>query len=222
MELNIISPVQVSWRERLLLASGIASGMQHLHHLRVGPHKRAIVHGDLKASNVLLTAGGPFDEARFIPRISDFGLSRLSRGTLSRSNSGGQGTVGAGATQGRRSPAGTLAWMAPELLPPASRRNTPESDVYSYGIVLWEIACRAAPFAGRDQRVLPAQVRDGVRPELPFGLEEEVGTDPAGRALLRAMRQCWAGEPGGRPDFVGLSNELSVALRAAGRVEALS
>lgn len=234
--------VALPWRERLLLASGIAAGMQHLHHLRVGPHKRAIVHGDLKASNVLLTVGGPFDEARFTPRISDFGLSRLSQGSLSRSNSGGGARS---STAGRRNAgaprlappvwirsdvvlvvlrllcclshllraAGTLAWIAPELLPPSIRRNTPESDVYSFAILLWEMATRAAPFAGRDTRLLAAQVRDGARPELPFGLAEELESEPHGRTLLNTMRRCWVPEPDARPDFVRLSNEITAALR---------
>ena len=74
----------------------------------MGPNGRPVVHGDLKAANVLLAAGGMLDPCPYTPKIADFGLSRVRGATssASRSFSGGGGGTSSG----------TLAWMAPELL----------------------------------------------------------------------------------------------------------
>ena len=73
----------------------------------MGPNGRPVVHGDLKAANVLLAPGGVMDPCRYIPKIADFGPSRIS-GAITMTSSAGTGAS-------LRS-AGTLAWMAPELL----------------------------------------------------------------------------------------------------------
>ena len=72
----------------------------------MGPNARPVVHGDLKAANVLLVRSGLMDRCPWTPKIADFGLSRI-RGAITMSSSAG---AGGGAA------AGTLAWMAPEML----------------------------------------------------------------------------------------------------------
>lgn len=93
--------------ERISLARGIAAGMAHLHGASVGPNARPVIHADLKSANVLLSPTTPgFGTAQYVPKISDFGLSRLRGSVTATANS-------AGAPGGA---SGTLAWMAPELL----------------------------------------------------------------------------------------------------------
>ena len=84
-------------------------------------HDRSLVHFDIKPANVFLKGS--------VARLGDYGLSKLvtqSRGSLS---------------MGR----GTPYYMAPELL---QRRGDHRSDVYSLGVVLYEILCGALPFRG--------------------------------------------------------------------------
>ncbi|MCA8975061.1 MAG: serine/threonine protein kinase [Planctomycetes bacterium] len=84
-------------------------------------HERSLVHFDLKPGNVFLK--GP------VARVGDYGLSKLvtrSRGSL---------------TMGR----GTPYYMAPEML---RRRGDHRSDIYSLGVMLYEILCGVPPFTG--------------------------------------------------------------------------
>ena len=124
------------------LAAETATGIAYLHMTDV-----AIVHGDLKAANVLLTA------ERCV-RICDFGMSEakdrsksLTSAALSTNSSGGL----------------TVAWTAPEVL--KGEPKTYASDVFALGVTLWEIFMRATPFKGMPEMVrlsVPKRARSGV------------------------------------------------------------
>lgn len=93
----------------------IAHGLRFLH--AATPQ---VIHGDLKAQNVLV-------DIKFRAKVADFGLSQKRK---------------VGAT-------GTPLWMAPELLRGESE-NTSSSDVYSFGIILYEVYSRKEPYHGED------------------------------------------------------------------------
>ncbi len=89
-------------------------------------HEKNIIHGDLKPANMLLTT-----ENRLV--LADFGLSSLGE---------------------KRSKRGTASYMAPELLQETSEvfvGNTKASDIYSLGVVLWELEANSRPWAGIDK-----------------------------------------------------------------------
>ncbi|MBA2657162.1 MAG: protein kinase [Tatlockia sp.] len=110
---------EILWDRRWTIAVDIGKGLTYL-------HEKGIVHRDLKSPNILL-------DVNYRAKIGDFGLSKIKResSSITKSNKA----------------VGTARWMAPELLSfenPSS--PTKASDVYSYGMVLWEISARELPF----------------------------------------------------------------------------
>lgn len=148
-------------------------------------HARGVVHRDIKPSNIFLSARGPV--------LTDFGLAILRDADDRLTDSGYI--------------AGTIAYAAPELL--LSRSVTPEVDVYSLGVVLFECAAGRLPFEGNSpvaQAVArltasPFRLRD-VRPNGPPELED-------------LLARCLAREPEERPDAAAVAEAL-ITLRAAG------
>jgi len=120
----------------LQILLGVVHGMSFLH-----ASNPAIVHGDLKSSNVLVND-------KFQARISDFGLSQKRRLA--------------------KCAVGTPFWTAPECLKGAVVE--PSSDVYSFAITIWEVMSRREPYEGEDEREVLQGVREGwKRPVVPEG-----------------------------------------------------
>jgi len=147
------------------LIKGIAAGMLHL-------HKEGIVHRDLACRNVLLGSG-------FQVKISDFGLSRVSdTGDTKKSNQ-------------TKSDTGPLKWMAPESI--RYKEYSQASDIWSFGVVIWEIVSRSDPYPDLDPVQTALEVTTGGR-----RLEPPAHTPPI---LKQLMQNCFQTEPTKRPDF---------------------
>jgi serine/threonine-protein kinase len=131
-------------------------------------HQRRVLHRDLKPSNILLDEDGE-------PHVADFGLAvRLSE---------------AGGVATDHPTAGSLPWLAPEIvelsrLPPFERRQRSEAvlttavDVWSLGVVLYELLTGERPFGGTTYRELASAILSGelrrprlIRPDIPRDLE---------------------------------------------------
>ncbi|KAL4448911.1 hypothetical protein ABPG77_007628 [Micractinium sp. CCAP 211/92] len=122
---------------------------------------------------------------RWRVKIADFGLSRL------KSNASGmQGTGG-----------GTPEWMAPEVI--RSEPYDERADVYSYGVVLWECLTGQQPWQGLHPMQVVAAVGFQGRQLPTKGLEG----DPV---LVSLCRRCMASDPGQRPTFPEILQELEV------------
>ncbi|KAL6746968.1 kinase-like domain-containing protein [Haematococcus lacustris] len=174
---------RVRYRALLRTAKEIAQGLEHLHHLRV-------VHGDLKPGNVLLR-GSRVDVRGFNAQVIDFGLSHLV------SNSNPQKVSKAG---------GTLVYAAPEVF---SGKVGKAADVYSLGIILWEMVTGSQPYKDlvEGQIVLGVQ-KNGLRPAWPQGQLPE---------LQHLYLKCVEQDPDARPkakEVVQLLTQIEMDLRS--------
>ena len=92
---------------------------------------------------------------------------------------------------------GTACWMAPEVLKHA--RCSKHSDVYSFGIILWELATRKEVYEGLESTQIIAMVaNDRLRPDIP-----------AGCPWNYVMIKCWRETPSERPTFEEIVKELN-------------
>ncbi|PRW57024.1 Serine threonine- kinase CTR1 [Chlorella sorokiniana] len=137
-------------------------------------------------------------------KVSDFNLSKLLEGAQPESS-----LTSGGATN--------PIWLAPEVL--EGEKATAASDVYSFGMVLYELLTWRLPwsFADMSPFKVGATIRRGGRPEVP-PKEQLPGPDTAGWAGLDAyvqlMRNCWAQQPGERPTFDEVVSRLQALLDA--------
>ncbi|CAO2826025.1 unnamed protein product [Amaranthus hypochondriacus] len=160
-------------RKRLIIAMDAAFGMEYL-------HSKNIVHFDLKCDNLLVNLKDP---SRPICKVGDFGLSKIKRNTL----------VSGGVR-------GTLPWMAPELLNGSSSKVSEKVDVFSFGIVLWEIFTGEEPYANMHYgAIIGGIVNNTLRPPIPNYCDSEWRT---------LMEQCWAPNPAARPSFTEIAGRL--------------
>ncbi|CAK7343378.1 unnamed protein product [Dovyalis caffra] len=162
-------------RRRLSMAYDVAKGMNYLH-----KRNPPIVHRDLKSPNLLV-------DKKYTVKVCDFGLSRLKANTFLSS----------------KSAAGTPEWMAPEVL--RDEPSNEKSDIYSFGIILWELATLRQPWSNLNPAQVVAAVGfKGKRLEIPRDLNPQVA------ALIEA---CWANEPWKRPSFASIMESLRSLIK---------
>ncbi|KAJ7741397.1 kinase-like domain-containing protein, partial [Mycena maculata] len=156
----------------------IANGLQYI-------HSSGIVHGDLRGANVLID-----DEPKAC--IADFGLTQLSDFSLKHG--------------GER--AGSLHWMAPELIDPDSFGVQPlpsfASDVYAFGCVCVELYTGQPPFTNISDVKVISMIMAGRHPEWPFS------TNPImTNALWQLVIECRGRDYAARPAIEDIVQRLS-------------
>lgn len=161
----------------------IARGMQYLHEEAGVP----IIHRDLKSSNILILEKIENDDiGRKTLKITDFGLAREWHKTT------------------KMSAAGTYSWMAPEVI--KSSLFSKGSDVWSYGVLLWELLTGEVPYRGIDGLAVAYGVAVN-KLTLPIP-----STCPEPFAKL--MEECWDQDPHVRPSFSCILEQLSAIEEA--------
>lgn len=148
-------------------------------------HRAGIVHRDVKPANILVE-----DRDELAVRLLDFGLAQFD---------------GADTLTAVGDVPGTLAYIAPERL--AGGDATPESDVWSVGVLLWEILTDRHPFWGVPIQEVARSIEAGAPP---------LATERRGlpRRLVAAVDAALALDPAARPTASDLAAELRNALRA--------
>ncbi|XP_036606684.1 fibroblast growth factor receptor 4 [Trichosurus vulpecula] len=167
---------QLSFQDLVSCAYQVARGMEYL-------ESRKCIHRDLAARNVLVTEDN-------VMKIADFGLARgVHDIDYYKKTSNGRLPV---------------KWMAPEAL--FDRVYTHQSDVWSFGILLWEIfTLGGSPYPGIPVEELFSLLREGHRMDRPSHCPPE---------LYMLMRECWHAIPSQRPTFKQLVEALNKILMA--------
>ncbi|XP_072373213.1 ephrin type-A receptor 5-like isoform X5 [Scyliorhinus torazame] len=155
---------------------GIASGMRYLSDM-------GYVHRDLAARNILVNSN-------LVSKVSDFGLSRILE----------DDPEAAYTTRGGKIP---IRWTAPEAI--AYRKFTSASDVWSYGIVMWEVMSYGErPYWEMTNQDVIKAVEEGYRLPTPMDC-------PA--ALYQLMLDCWQKDRNSRPKFEEIVSILDKMIR---------
>lgn len=165
---------RLTHHETLSIAMQIADAMQFLHLANV-------VHRDLKPSNCLIDHNG-------VVKLCDFGLARITEKGLSQNS--------------ESSRAGTPVYLAPEAL--QGSPTTHKVDVYSYGIICWEMMTGLQAWVSLDyKQMVNAVLRDRKRPSFPPDANKDW------KSLIDA---CWVHGAQERPSF----SSVMVSLQEMG------
>lgn len=133
---------------------------------------RPILHRDLKSPNLLV-------DKNYNIKLSDFGLARVKAHVQTMTGN-----------------CGTVQWMAPEVL--GNQKYTEKADVFSFGIVIWEIVTGECPYDGMSQiQAALGVLNRNLRPNIPRDCPP---------FFSRLMKACWNRQPELRPSFPNIVN----------------
>lgn len=192
--------LNLKWSLRLRLALGAARGLLYLH--SADP---PLVHGQLKSTNILV-------DDSWNAKLADFGTRRVAEAVgfdRERMSSVDPSTA-------------LLRWMAPELLKlgeeralkgafPSGAANPQAVDIYSFGMIMWELTTGEIPFADmRSNREISEYVLTGCRPPMKPG--------QCDIKWAELMARCWSHNSAKRPSAA----EIVSVLESISKAEALA
>ncbi|KAF4324070.1 hypothetical protein BBO99_00002321 [Phytophthora kernoviae] len=190
----------LNWRRKVALALHVSKGLTYLH-----ARNPTYIHRDLKASNILVTE-------TWQAKLADFGISKVAN-LVNRVRYSERAVTlteqqNPSISDELTSFAGTWRWNAPEILQdPHNCRYSRATDMYSFGMVLWEIASDGAvPFSDTK---FDFEVREKVL------VEQRPPINPGSRCPQRfaqLIEECWAQNPSHRPSAPEAAETLNTIL----------
>ncbi|PKY61134.1 kinase-like protein [Rhizophagus irregularis] len=150
------------WKDKTQMALDIACGLKFLHF-------KEIIHRDLHSKNILVNNGKLL--------IADLGLSKkLAEAT----------------TSSLANTMGMVEYIEPQCLKNIKYKKDKKSDIYSLGVLLWEISSGRPPFSDCERSLLRDHIEDGNREEPTKGTPLK---------YQQLYQECWNSEPNSRPDI---------------------
>uniref|UniRef100_U9UXB4 Uncharacterized protein n=1 Tax=Rhizophagus irregularis (strain DAOM 181602 / DAOM 197198 / MUCL 43194) TaxID=747089 RepID=U9UXB4_RHIID len=171
----------IKWETQLKFASEIAAAISWLHY-------KKIIHGDLHPKNILIY--------QHTIKLADFGCSRLQGSDYY--------------TKGFTKPRGIIPYMDPKILNAESYDLTEKSDIYSLGIVFWELTSCSSPFnfeTNNEPTKIILKILDGKR-ENPI--------PNTNNKFVVLYKKCWQHKPDDRPDIhqvISVLNSIGPIIR---------
>ncbi|CAK8697366.1 unnamed protein product [Clavelina lepadiformis] len=167
----------------------LAQGIKFLHQ-SMGTDQR-LLHRDLKPLNILL-------DEDFHIKICDFGGSVFS--TFTQNWDGNTGRAGDSVA--------SLAYCAPERL--QNQRSSSKVDIFSYGVIIWEINTRRRPFhEERNSSVVRSHIVENVRPRMDYFLDS-TDENHSLHQMRHLIERCWHGHPEVRPSAEDICTFLEI------------
>eukprot|EP01114_Cavostelium_apophysatum_P020971 TRINITY_DN7184_c0_g1_i2.p1 TRINITY_DN7184_c0_g1~~TRINITY_DN7184_c0_g1_i2.p1 ORF type:complete len:727 (-),score=197.56 TRINITY_DN7184_c0_g1_i2:30-2210(-) len=165
---------------RLKMAKAAAKGISWLHSLNP-----VIIHRDLKPENILI---GPNNSVK----VADFGLSLVKDHSKTEAEE-------------MKKIRGSPAFMSPEAL--LGKELTPKTDVYSFGMILWELLTGGSPYDTLEiesfEELIDEICHKGTRERIPKDCPP---------SLRHLILSCWKAEPAARPNFLNIIQQLDEAI----------
>ncbi|CAB4411490.1 unnamed protein product [Rhizophagus irregularis] len=167
--------ITFKWKDQLKFAKEIASAILWLH------DDREIIHGDLHPNNILLHQN--------TIKVADFGYS-----CLKGSDNNNAGTYG------------VIPYIDPKFFETHSHpyRTTEKCDIYSLGVLFWELTSRKSPFDFENKK-------DDEHPSIILTILDRLREEPVKNTnaiFVELYQKCWEHEPDKRPDIHQVNSEL--------------
>ncbi|KAG6909004.1 hypothetical protein DXG01_002390 [Tephrocybe rancida] len=177
---------------RVLLCADVVAGVEYL-------HANGVVHGDLKALNILVDRSGR-------ACLSDFGLSGVADNEIRKWSTQSSAT----------SKGGTARWQAPELHDPDIEyiHNTKESDIFAWASTLYEASIpnllRGIPidFDAFKETKVTLMILRGDLPSRPAAEDKAWTRRGLTNGLWDLLTECWRTQPSERPDISAIKSRL--------------
>ncbi|POG65392.1 kinase-like domain-containing protein [Rhizophagus irregularis DAOM 181602=DAOM 197198] len=160
----------LEWMDKTQMALDIACGLKFLHF-------KEIIHRDLHSKNILVNNGKLL--------IADFGLSK--KFAEARINS-------------LANTRGMIEYTEPQCFKSLKYKKNKKSDIYSLGVLLWEISSGRPPFSDCERSLLRDHIKDGNREE---------PTEDTPLKYQQLYQKCWESEPNSRPDIEEVYETIS-------------